>query len=282
MPRGEKTSSNRSSQNPIALRASAAAPRTSRCVAGAGGQPRAAARQHEAPLEHVDRQGQHDRRHDERERPAVHEPPHRHDEDEKAQVVSEQRVHAAERRGVEVAQHRLPVDGGAHAGRDRDQQQHDRQESADQRLDDHAARQAELILELPDDVGRRRARGERQVRIEEDEHADRQRGEERPAQGQRLDEDFASSRPRRTTASRCRAARSGRRRPATSSRRSNNRIGCGRITDLRAPGSGAVRPGGQVLALRARQLVDRDAHRGELEPRDLEVDLARHDVHLLG
>src|SRR5206468_9842060 len=112
------------------------------------------------------------------------------DEDEEAQVVAEQRVDGAERRGVEVAEHRLPVDGGPHAGGQRDQQQHDRQEPADQRLDDHATREPELILELPDDVGRRRAGGERQVGVEEDEHADRQRGEERSAQGQRLDEDF--------------------------------------------------------------------------------------------
>ena len=42
----------------------------------------------------------------------------------------------------------------------------------------------------------------------------------------------------------------------------------------------AVAPGGQIRLLLGRQLVDLDVHRGELEPRDLEVDVARHDVHL--
>ena len=161
--------------------------------AGAGCQARSAARQHEAPLEHVDGQGEHDRRGHEGDCPAVHETPQRQHEHEEAQVVAEQGIDAAERRRVQVAQHQLPVDGGSHPGGQRDQQQDDREEPANQRLDDHAARQSELVLELPDHVRRRRASRERQVGVEEDEHADREHGEERPAQRERLDEDFRVS-----------------------------------------------------------------------------------------
>src|SRR5574342_142698 len=41
-------------------------------------------------------------------------------------------------------------------------------------------------------------------------------------------------------------------------------------------------PGGEILALRRREGVDRDAHRLELEPRDLAVQLPGDPVHVLG
>jgi hypothetical protein len=157
--------------------------------ARAGRQARAAARQHQAPLQDVDGEREHDRAGDQRDGPSVDEPPERQDEDEEAQVAAEERIGDAERRRVDVAQHRLPVDGRAHPGRQRDQQQHDRQESADQGLDHHATRQPELVFELPDDVGRRRAGRERQVGVEKDEDGDSQRGEERSAERERLHED---------------------------------------------------------------------------------------------
>src|SRR3954470_15054950 len=43
----------------------------------------------------------------------------------------------------------------------------------------------------------------------------------------------------------------------------------------------ALVPRGQVLGLVIREGVDLDAHGRELEPRDLAVDLLRHDIDLL-
>jgi hypothetical protein len=80
------------------------------------------------------------------------------------------------------------VDGGAHPGCERDQQQHHRQEPADQRLDHDAAGQPELVLELPDHVRRRGAGRERQVGVQEDEDRDGQRAEERPSEREGLHE----------------------------------------------------------------------------------------------
>src|SRR5947209_13946044 len=48
---------------------------------------------------------------------------------------------------------------------------------------------------------------------------------------------------------------------------------CGRLR--------TVSPGREVLALRGRQRVDLHAHRRELEPGNLEIDLAGHSVHPL-
>src|SRR5689334_5310080 len=45
-------------------------------------------------------------------------------------------------------------------------------------------------------------------------------------------------------------------------------------------GSGAFVPGREVARLLLRQRVDGDAHRLELEPRDLPVDLRRHRIDL--
>src|SRR5215472_4324572 len=44
---------------------------------------------------------------------------------------------------------------------------------------------------------------------------------------------------------------------------------------------GSVSPGGEIFLLGGRELVDLDVHRRELEPSDLEIDVPRHDVHLL-
>src|SRR3989441_9409983 len=65
---------------------------------------------------------------------------------------------------------------------DRDQQEDDGQEAADQRLDHHPPRQAELVLELPDHVGRGGPRGQGQVDVEEDEDAERKAREEGSAE----------------------------------------------------------------------------------------------------
>src|SRR6266540_1409331 len=46
--------------------------------------------------------------------------------------------------------------------------------------------------------------------------------------------------------------------------------------------SGAHVPGGEVFLLRRGQGIDRDAHRLELEPRDLFVELGGNAVHVLG
>jgi len=143
---------------------------------------RAARREHEAPLQHVDDEREQDRGRREREGPAVDQPPERQHEDEERQVAPEQRVRDPERPAVQVLEHGLPVRGGAEPRDQREQREHDRQEAADQRLDHHPPGQAELVLELPDHVGRRRPRREREVRPEKDQHADRHREEQRAPQ----------------------------------------------------------------------------------------------------
>src|SRR5919108_5308547 len=70
--------------------------------------------------------------------------------------------------------------------------------------------------------------------------------------------------------------------PSASSPTTSRTTGGARLTGSARtfPRLGAVAPGGQVGGLLARQLVDGDAHRQQLEPGDLEVDLARHHVDL--
>src|SRR5256885_881185 len=63
------------------------------------------------------------------------------------------------------------------------------QKAPDQRLDPHPPRQAELVLELPDHVGRGGPRGQGQVDVEEDEDAERQAREEGSAERERRGED---------------------------------------------------------------------------------------------
>src|SRR5688572_23777013 len=58
-------------------------------------------------------------------------------------------------------------------------------------------------------------------------------------------------------------------------------IGCGRpMREARGLELCAVTPGGEVGFLLARERIDLDAHRGELEAGDLEVDVPRDHVHL--
>src|SRR3954464_7012118 len=52
------------------------------------------------------------------------------------------------------------------------------------------------------------------------------------------------------------------------------------VTRTCLDGSGALVPGGEVVGLLLRELVDLDAHRLELETGDLLVDLRRHGVDL--
>src|SRR5438876_623705 len=78
-----------------------------------GREARTPRREDQAPLQDVDGERQDDRAHDQRDRPAVQEPPERQDEDEEREVATEQRVRPAELEGVEVPQQRFPVDGRA-------------------------------------------------------------------------------------------------------------------------------------------------------------------------
>ena len=165
-------------------------PEDEQVCAGAAGEARPARGQDEAPLEHADDEGQDDRAGHEGDRPAVHETPERQDEDEEREVAAEERVGGLEGHRVEVAEHRLPVRRRAEPRGERDDADDDRQEPADQRLDHHPSRQAELVLELPDHVGRRRTHGEREVHVEEQEDAEGQGREERAAEGQDLGEDL--------------------------------------------------------------------------------------------
>src|SRR5437762_1089638 len=52
------------------------------------------------------------------------------------------------------------------------------------------------------------------------------------------------------------------------------------VTRTCLDGSGALVPGGEVVGLLLRELVDLDAHGLELEARDLVVDLRRHGIDL--
>jgi hypothetical protein len=119
----------------------------------------------------------------------VGQPPERQREHEESELVAEDGIAGGERLGVHVDQHGLPVDAGPQSRGDRDHGQHDRQEPPDQRLDHHPSRQAELILQLPQDVGRRRAGREREVRPQEHQDPDGHRREQRALQRQRGPED---------------------------------------------------------------------------------------------
>jgi len=159
--------------------------------ARAAGQARAARGQHEAALEHVHGEGQHRRARHQRHCPRVGEPPERQEEHEEAQIEAEHGILEAERRAVEVAENGLPVRARAQPRDDGDQQQDDGQEAPDERLDHHASRQAELILQLPQDVGGGGARRQREVGPEEEGDGERDGGEERAAQREGGQEDLA-------------------------------------------------------------------------------------------
>ena len=158
--------------------------------ARAAGQPRPARGQHEAALQDVHGHGEHHRAGDQRHRPRVHEPPERQDEDEEPEVEAEHRILGTERRPVDVAEHGFPVGGRTQRRHDGDQQQHDRQKPPDEWLDHDAPGQAQLVLELPQHVRRRRARGHGEVGPEEQRDDERDRPEQATAQGQRGQENL--------------------------------------------------------------------------------------------
>ena len=157
--------------------------------ASAGGQAGAARGEHEAALQDVEEQRQEHGGGHQAQRPAVGEPPQRQREHEKTELAAEDRIATRERLGVDERQHGLPVDAGPQPRGDRDDRQHDRQEPSDERLDHDASRQAELVFQLPQHVGRRRAGGEGEVGPQEDEDAERDGSEERALQRQRGPED---------------------------------------------------------------------------------------------
>jgi len=119
-------------------------------------QPRPLGGQHQAPQQDVGRHAQEQRADDEGHRPPVEKAPERQPEDEEGEVLAEEGVRGAEGRGVDIAQHQLPGGARAQAGEHGDHRDHRQEESPDQRLEDRPAGQPELVVELPEDVRRRR------------------------------------------------------------------------------------------------------------------------------
>ena len=156
---------------------------------GPRGETRPPRGEHEAPLQHVDRGHQDERPGHQRGGPPVEQPPERQHEEVEAEVAAEERVRLAERGRVDVLQHRGPGAGGAGPREERDHRD-DRQEQApDERLQDRASGQPELVLELPEHVRRGGARGHRQVGEEEDEDDGAEPEEEPAAERQARGED---------------------------------------------------------------------------------------------
>ncbi len=158
--------------------------------ARARGEARAPGGQHQAALQDVDRRHQHQRARHQRGGPAVEQPPEREHEEVEAEVPSEQRVHLPEGGRVEVLEHRRPRAGGAGSREEGDHRDHRQQQAAHERLEDRAARQAQLVLQLPQHVGRRGAGRHREVHEQEHEHRRAQPQEEPAAHGEARGEDL--------------------------------------------------------------------------------------------
>ncbi len=147
-------------------------------------QPRPPGGEHEAALEHVQHEGQEQGGRDQGHAPAIDETPERQGEDEEPQVVSEEGIDAPEWLRVQIGEKGFPVGGGAQARTKRDERDHHGQKAPDERFDHHSPRQAELVLQLPQDIGRRGPHGEGQVGVQKDQHAHGHCQKERALQGE--------------------------------------------------------------------------------------------------
>ena len=166
---------------------SAARPR--RCVRARGGQARTARGEHQAPLHHVHGGGEHQRPRREGDAPAIEQAPERQLEEVEAEVAAEERVHAAEGRRVAELDDGVPRSAPAGAGHEGDQRRHRHEETPDEGLDAGAAGQAELVLQLPEHVGRRHARGHPEIGEQEGPHREAQPDHEPAPEGQDGGED---------------------------------------------------------------------------------------------
>ena len=156
---------------------------------GAARDARSARRQHQAALQTVEHECEQHGPRRQGQPPAVDHAPERQDEHEEPEILTEDRVDRSERLGVLVPEDDFPVHAGPQSRHGGDRQQDDGQEAADERFDHHAAGQAELVLQLPQHVGRGGAGGEHEVRGQEDQDRDHHRGEQGAAQRQRRPED---------------------------------------------------------------------------------------------
>ncbi len=121
--------------------------------------------------------------------PGVEQPPEREHEEVEAEVAPEERIGLAEGGAVEVLDHGRPGAGGAGPREDRDHPDDRQEEAAHQRLEDGAPGQPELILQLPQHVGRRGPGRHREIDEEEDEDRGPQPEEEPAADRQPRSED---------------------------------------------------------------------------------------------
>ena len=159
-------------------------------IAGAHRHAGALGRQHQAAQEHIGGNAQDEGAHHEGQGPAVDEAPEGQLEDEEGEVAPEEGICHAERRGIEIAQEHVPRSAGPDAGEERDDGDGGNEHAPDQGLEHGAARQPELIVELPQHVGSRRARGHPEIGVEEDED-DAARPQHQPApEGQHGGEDL--------------------------------------------------------------------------------------------
>ena len=137
--------------------------------AGAGGDHRTARGQHQDAPQEVDQRRQDQGQHEHGEDPAQPAPPQRELEHVEGHVALEDRVGHAERLGVPVQEHILPL----RAGGQPHQEGHDGDDWADQpmeqRLQHHAAGETERLLELPEHIGGAGTDGGPQVRGKEQE-----------------------------------------------------------------------------------------------------------------
>ena len=160
--------------------------------ASARGEARSLRGEDEAPEEDVGGHAQEQRADDEGHGSAVEKAPQRQVEDEESNVATEERIGAAERRPVEVAQHHVPRRAGPEPGQNADHGDDGQEQLSNQRLEDGAAGQAELVVELPQHVRSRGAGGEPEVAVDEQEdhptHSEEQPSAERQHGGEDVGE----------------------------------------------------------------------------------------------
>ncbi len=155
-------------------------PQSQQVGARARRQPRAVGGEDEAPLQHVHGGRQDQGAGDEGGGPSVDQAPDGQLEDEEPEVAAEERVRSAERHRIHVRQDRVPRSAPAGAREQCDHRDDGQEQPSNQRLEDGAAGQTELILELPQHVRRCGSRGHGEIEEQEREH-DAPEPEEEPA-----------------------------------------------------------------------------------------------------
>src|SRR5262249_13522126 len=160
---------------------------------GARGEPGPLRGEDEATEEHVGRHAEHQRADDEGHGSAVEEAPEGEVEDEEGDVAAEEWIGRPEGGTVDVGEHHVPRRAGPEPGENADNRNNGEKELPDERLEDGTARQAQMVGELPQQVGGGGASGEPEIAVDEDED-DGPRAQEEPAtQGKNGGEDLGEA-----------------------------------------------------------------------------------------